>query len=250
MPSCRLLPHGSYALSIATLATLAWCSSVFQDGCDFAIIHGDMVQQIASSPDVPFLEFGIGAYREPHPRTNDGSGETSWKLNYGGACTEYPFDIDPAWTASKAFAFLALVIGGGGTLFVWCSTCFVFSRGTWRWAGYELLTASICQMLTFVWYFNDTCKKNSGSTCTLGWGSKADIVATVLWWVGACMAIYKYPNPKPVEDPDDSQNHMAEVNLTSTQSTQSQAEAVAVAEANAADMEASEEPIRANAEVI
>jgi hypothetical protein len=38
---------------------------------------------------------------------------------------------------------------------------------------------------------------------------------------------------------------MAEVNLTTT-NTQSQA----VAEANAADMEASEEPVRANAELI
>ena len=236
MPSCRLLPHGSYALFIATLATLAWSASVFQDGCDFAVVRGDMVQDISSSPDVPYLEFGIGAYREPH-RTSDGD----WKMNYGGACTEYPFDIDPAWTASKAFAFLALVIGGGGTLFVWCSTCFVFSRGTWRWAGYELLTASLFQMLTFVWYLNDTCKDNS---CTLAWGSRADILATVLWLVCASMAIYKYPTPKPVEDPDDSQNHMAEVNLTNTAQSQ------AMAEANAADMEASEEPVRPNAEVI
>jgi hypothetical protein len=53
-------------------------------------------------------------------------------MNDGGACVEYPFEIDPAWTASKAFAFMALGIGGGGTLFAWCSTCFVFSRGTWR----------------------------------------------------------------------------------------------------------------------
>jgi hypothetical protein len=239
MPSCRLLPHGSYALSIATLATLAWCASVYQDGCDFAQVRGDMVQDIASSPDVPYLEFGIGAYREPYLQS-DGD----YNINYGGACTEYPFDIDAAWTASKAFAFLALVIGGGGTLFVWCSTCFVFSRGTWRWAGYELLTASLFQMLTFVWYVNDTCLSDN-NTCSLAWGSRADIISTVLWFVCACMAISKYPTPKPVDDPDDSQNHMAEVNLTTT-NTQSQA----VAEANAADMEASEEPVRANAELI
>jgi hypothetical protein len=223
---------------MATLATLAWWASVFQDGCDFAIVRGDMVQQIASNPDVPFLEFGIGAYREPYLQGNG-----DWEVNYGGSCTEYPFDIDPAWTASKAFAFLALVIGGGGTLFVWCSTCFVFSRGTWRWAGYELLTASLFQMLTFVWYLNDTCKA-SNNTCRLAWGSRADILSTVLWLLCACMAIYKYPAPKPVEDPDDSQNHMAEVDLTNTMQSQ------AAAEANAADMEASEEPIRSNAEVI
>jgi hypothetical protein len=88
-------------------------------------------------------------------------------------------------------------------------------------------------------------KKANNSTCTLAWGSRADILSTVLWFVCACMAIYsKYPTSKQVDDPDDSQNHMAEVNLTNT--TQSQA----VAEANAADMEASEEYVRANAELI
>jgi hypothetical protein len=62
------------------------------------------------------------------------------------------------------FAFLALVLGGGGALFVWCSTCFVFSKGTWRWTGYELLLASLCQAMTFVWFGTQICTWN---TCGL-----------------------------------------------------------------------------------
>ena len=132
MPSCRLLPHGWYGLGIACLSTVAWCASLYQDGCNYSIVRGDIVTQLASSNKVPYLEFGIGAYREPILL------EGQWKVDYGTTCSSYPFEIDGAWKASKAFYFLALVIGGGGTVFLWCSTCFVFSRGTWM--GRECLT--------------------------------------------------------------------------------------------------------------
>jgi hypothetical protein len=209
MPSkCRLMPHGSYTLWIATLSTIAWCASLFQDGCDYAKVTGTIVSELASRPDVPYLEFGLGAYREPYPvaysiavgggggatATTEGSQHTEWAVNYSGECTEYPFELDGYWKVSKAAAFLALVIGGGGTLFVWCSTCFVFSKGTWKWAGYELLVAASCQVLAFLWFRTGSCTL-LGSTCVLFWGSKANIIATVCWMVAGICIVVRYPTP-------------------------------------------------------
>jgi hypothetical protein len=180
---------------IATLASIAWFASLFQDGCDFSQVTGPIVSQLASNSLVPWLEFGIGAYREP-VLLNDGTYESS----FDGECLLYPDDlIDAAWTTSRAFAFLALVMGGGGTLFVWFSTCFVFSKGTWRWSGYELLAASLCQAIAFCWYSTQICSWN---TCSMFWGSQADIVATVLWFVCGMLILLRYPPPK-TRDTDD-----------------------------------------------
>ena len=265
--SCRLLPHGHYTLLIATCSMIGWCSSLFQDGCDYAKVTGHIVTQLASRPDVPYLEFGLGAYREPHPtgyKVNSvtGSKDITWETNYSGTCTEYPFDTneyDIYWKVSKGCAFLALVIGGGGTLFVWCSTCFVFSRGTWKYAGYELLLASFCQAVAFIWFFNTVaCRTTSttstssyvnpnefdsntvdgddvgnitdtidgmtttaapsfspilsdgeaesgggASTCMMYWGSKANVIATVCWFISGVLVLMRYPEPIDKDDDAD-----------------------------------------------
>jgi hypothetical protein len=197
MPSCLLLPHGSYSLMIATLASMAWFASLFQDGCDFSRVTGPIVSQLASNSLVPWLEFGIGAYREP-VLLSDG---ITYDTSFDGECLLYPDDlVDPAWMAARAFAFLALVMGGGGTILVWFSTCFVFSKGTWRWSGYELLAASLCQGISFCWYLTQICSWN---TCSMFWGSQADIIATVLWFVCGMLILLRYPPPKTTRDTDD-----------------------------------------------
>lgn len=225
--SCLLLPHGSYALFVAVLCTAAWVASVFQDGCDFAKVEGPIVQQLikvqrASSsnpndknqPIPPWLEFGIGAYREPLLRLNPEDNSYAYETNLEQACYFYPLDddeddstekkatstysasstlFDAAWTTARAFSFLALVLGGGGTLFVWCSTCFVFARGTWRWTGYELLLASLCQAIALgCWFTTQVCTWNE---CTLFVGSKADITSSALWAFGGFLVVCRYPTP-------------------------------------------------------
>lgn len=192
--SCFLLPHGGYALIPTVLTTMAWVASIFQDGCDYAIIEGPIVQTITDDDDsVPWVEVGFAAFREPeyHADTD------RWEVTYTGACTDYDLDrvdLDPAWKAAKAFAFLALVLGGGGALFLWFSACCVFSKATWRWAGYEVLLAAIFQALAFMWFGNSLCKYRN--TCTLSWGSKADIVASIFWLLAAMAIFCKYPAPK------------------------------------------------------
>jgi len=81
-----------------------------------------------------------------------------------------------------------------GALFLWFSSCFVFSPGTWRWTGYELLGASILQTISFVWFSTGICH-NDGNTCDLFLGSYLDIAAATLWLVSAVTIFVKYPPP-------------------------------------------------------
>lgn len=208
--SCLLLPHGSYSLLVATLSTLAWLASLFQDGCDFAQVQGPIVERLvtrsrsSSSTDAaaedetsssnienipPWLEFGIGAYRSPSQTSSK-----TWQTTFDEPCQLYPLEyFDTAWATSRTFLFLALVMGGGGTLFLWCSTCFVFGRATWRWTGYELLLASLFQGFGFLWFHTQLCDWN---TCTLFWGSKADIAGAVGWFLCGILMVCRYPEPR------------------------------------------------------
>ena len=198
MATCRLLPQGSYPLIPMVLTTMGWLASLFQDDCDYTRVEGDAVALIAANPNVPWLEMGIQAYREPQLVNGE------WQVRYGGRCLEYPDDAvlrtteDPYWKASKAFSFLALVLGGGGTFFLWFCSCCVFSRGTWKWAGYEVGLASIFQAASFCFFSTELCKEND---CELFWGSRSDIAAAVLWFTTAvCIFIYYPPAQSTNED--------------------------------------------------
>jgi len=203
MPSLRLLPHGGYTLIPAVLSTVAWLSSLSQDGCDYARLTGFIVAEATQSTAVEFLEVGLTAYREPVLEGDE------WHIQYTGTCLAYDetiFKQDVYWTAAKAFAFIALVLGGGGALFLWFSSCFVFSRGTWKWAGYEVLLASIFQLLSFLWFATAIC--NTGdSQCTPSYGSKADIAAAGLWLTSALTIFCRYPVPKAMQEEEDEVQH-------------------------------------------
>ena len=126
--SCQLLPHGAYALLPTVLTTCAWLTSIFQDGCDYATVSGPIVQSMTNDKNVPWLEVGFAAFQKP-----DFNEETqTWDIAYRGSCIDYNeerMEFDSAWKAAKGFAFLALVLGGGGALFLWFSACCV---------GYEI----------------------------------------------------------------------------------------------------------------
>jgi hypothetical protein len=193
-PTCSTLPHGFYSLGITLLAVLGWFFSLFQDGCDYAKVSGPILQQLASSRFVPWLEFGMGAFREPVLQT-DGTFQTTLHEN---SCTLYADEfIDGAWRTAQTFSFLALAIGGAASLFLMFTTCFVVSRETWRWIGYELLVASFLQTFSFCWFATGVCSWN---TCEMYWGSIADIIACTFWYLAGIGVIYKYPTPiRPVE---------------------------------------------------
>lgn len=190
----QLLPHGWYSLLPPVLCTMAWTASLFQEGCDYAILRGDaVVQALADSDNAPYLEVGLEAYRQPVYDTST----AEWKIAYTGACLEYPttavVDVtqDAAWQVAKFLDFAATVLGGAGAFFLWFSTCCVFSPGTWRWTGYEVLAAWACQGLSFSWFRNDLCA--AADVCEFSWGAKMDVVAASLWFVAACLIFIHYP---------------------------------------------------------
>lgn len=112
-------------------------------------------------------------------------------------CVAYPEEVtngivDSSWTTSRSFAFLGLVLGGGGATFLLCSLCFVFSRVTWRWTGYELLLAAFCQALSLVaWFGTQLCSWNQ---CGWSMGSVSDGCAVVIWALAGGMVLFHYPS--------------------------------------------------------
>jgi hypothetical protein len=225
---------------------VAWLASLAEDGCEYAKVSGgpdsilgsngfNVLDGVANPP--PFLEIGFSGWRHPiyYPDESDeGQVLGVWKANVSGSCLVFPtvtvdrtnsetgdIDIttlfspdmlmDTSWQASKIFAFLSLVFGGGGALFLWFSSCFVFGPGSWRIAGYELLLAFVFQSLAFVWFNTSICSgsvttsasatltaynnNNYNNTCSLFVGSRTDIMAAVFWLVSAISIFYKYPTP-------------------------------------------------------
>lgn len=170
---------------------MGWLCSVFQDGCDFAQLEGDLVLEIASQPEATYLEVGFKAFREPFL---DG------EARYMGPCTAYPDTVnqDQIWQIAKGFAFFAQVLGLSSCLFLWFSTCCVFSRGTWHLASIQIGLAALCQACSFLWFRTDICQEN---TCNLFWGSKTDIAASVFWAVASVMMCCKYPEPHHDDSP-------------------------------------------------
>mmetsp|Transcript_14048 Transcript_14048/g.19205 ORF Transcript_14048/g.19205 Transcript_14048/m.19205 type:complete len:273 (-) Transcript_14048:404-1222(-) len=202
---CQLLPHGGYTLLPAILSSIAWLASLAQDGCDYARLTGPIVSDITQSSSIPYLEVGFNAYRHPTYVPE----KDAWEVVYVSHCIQYPDDEvtrDGYWSISKGFAFLALVFGGGGALFLWFSSCFVFSPGTWRWAGYEVLAASLFQTLTFLWFKTEMCSQGEGDACSLFFGSKSDILAASFWFAAALSIFFRYPAPTP--KPGDTRSGM------------------------------------------
>eukprot|EP00591_Stephanopyxis_turris_P002957 CAMPEP_0195530772 /NCGR_PEP_ID=MMETSP0794_2-20130614/33821_1 /TAXON_ID=515487 /ORGANISM="Stephanopyxis turris, Strain CCMP 815" /LENGTH=212 /DNA_ID=CAMNT_0040662351 /DNA_START=205 /DNA_END=843 /DNA_ORIENTATION=+ len=171
---------------------MAWIASLFQDGCDYARLEGENVNVLTGSSGAPYLEVGFNGYREPIYYPD----EEMYEVRFTDACVEYSgVPIDWNWKLAKIFAFFSLVFGGGGALFLWFSSCFVFGPGTWRWAGYEVFAASIFQCFAFLWFNNAMCKGDN--KCSFFFGSKSDIVAALLWLISAVAIFTKYPVPAP-----------------------------------------------------
>jgi hypothetical protein len=254
---------------------VAWLASLAEDGCEYAKVSGgpdsilgsngfNVLDGVDNPP--PLLEIGFSGWRHPiyYPDESDeGQGLGVWKANVSGSCLMFPtvtvdrtnsetgdIDIttlfspdmlmDTSWQTSKIFAFLSLVFGGGGALFLWFSSCFVFGPGSWRIAGYELLLAFVFQSLAFVWFNTSICSgsatsasatasatlttynnNNCNNTCSLFVGSRTDIMATVFWLVSAISIFYKYPTPSSAAGINHRSNNSRNINNNTNNSNSS-----------------------------
>lgn len=200
------MPHGPFSLAVVTLAWLAWMAALYQDGCDYAHVTGPVISTRLNST-APWVEMGLGAWREPtFVAEND-----QYETNFEGKCQLYPFAMDTIWSLARTLGFLSLCLGGGGTLFGTCCLCIVFSKATWTWTGYLLCLASLCQASNLVWFANSMCDWN---TCTLFWGSRLDIVASTLWMLAGMSAVFYYPPRRRIFDDEDDEEKNDEDNDT------------------------------------
>jgi hypothetical protein len=213
---CVLLPHGAYSLITAALTTMGWIAALFENSCNYALLSGDIVKDI-SIEEVPYLQVGFQAYKNPQLNINT----NTWYASRTGQCISYPtnVEIDAVWKISNLFSFVGLVLGGGATFYLWISTCCRFSRGSWRWAGYEVVAACFFQSLSFLWFATDVCKKNH---CRLSYGSKADMLANFFWFVAALMIFSHYPKPKELIETDGVMSNSSESSRDSNKSSRRQ----------------------------
>ena len=158
-----------------------------------------MVTEMTTNPDMPFLQVGINRYREASLI------DETWDIDYNQLCKDYNegiVNIDGVWTFSKIMSFLGLIFGGAAVLLIWFSTCFIFSRKTWKIIGGELLTATVFKLLSFSWLATSMCSGNNGQDkCSISYGAKADILACVLWFISGILVLLRYPKPKPANPP-------------------------------------------------
>ena len=211
--TCVLLPHGFYSLVTAALTTMGWIAALFDNSCNYAILSGDIVRDI-SIEDVPFLQVGFQAYKDPKLDIDT----DSWYASRTGQCITFPtsVEIDAIWRISSFFSFVGLVLGGGATFYLWISTCCRFTRGSWRWAGYEIVAACVFQSLSFLWFATDICKTNQ---CRLSYGSKADVMANAFWFVAALLIFSHYPKPKELVETDGVLNNDSQSSRDSNKSS-------------------------------
>jgi hypothetical protein len=122
-----------------------------------------------------------------------------------GACVEYPSMPESGiWKMALVTDFLAMVVGGGATFYVWISTCCRFSKPSWRWAGYEIILAMFFQAISFLWFANPELCGLDFTTCQLFYGSKGDILALALWSISAILIFCHYPVPKELGNQNDA----------------------------------------------
>ena len=190
---CLFLPHGFYSLLPAVLASMAFWTTLVQDGCDYAKLEGGNVKVISGSDVLPFLEVGISQFRAPMYYSTSGE----WKMVYTENCVNYPMnqEDDLFWKISRWLLFCSSVIGGGVALFLWFSTCFTLSIRTWRFCAVEAGLAAILRAVAFVFFLSEICSTNA-SSCSLYFGSHMDITAIVLWIVTSLAMFGHYPDPK------------------------------------------------------
>lgn len=186
---CRCMPHGVYVIVPALLSMFAWFAHLSKNGCDYSSVAGPIVADITNNPLVPYIHVGLSHYREPTYNKDDGE----WYVDETLPCQAYNtdvVDIDGVWTFAKITSFLSFVFGGGGALFICFSSCFVFRKETWRWAGYEMLMATLSGALSFTWFATSLCGENK---CDMQYGAFVDIIACVSWALSVLFIFCHYP---------------------------------------------------------
>ena len=118
-----------------------------------------------------------------------------WSVNVAEPCQELNTDIirkDGVWRLSKGMSYLGLILGGAGTLLLWCAVWFYFSKELWRWPGLLLGSSALVQALSFSWFGSAFCKEENTS-CEMNYGARVDVLSCCLWMFSSLLVFGGYP---------------------------------------------------------
>eukprot|EP00804_Cyclotella_cryptica_P024263 CCRYP_012543-RA/>CCRYP_012543-RA protein AED:0.32 eAED:0.32 QI:243/1/1/1/1/1/3/1091/255 len=137
-------------------------------------------------------------------------------------CNNYPDNvyIDPKWKSARAFATMALIIGGCVTFWGLLAGCLYPNKAAYKLGGILMMLCCLFQGLTFLFLDSEACHNNSltaaleqeislinltfEDSCVLAAGGKCAIAATILWFLAALSA-FKVDPPK--RSPVTTQTH-------------------------------------------
>lgn len=212
-----ILPHGGFPLIPATLATMAWMTSLTLDGCDYVRLTGPAVEILTQSKIYPYVDIGFHSYRVPSFYDT----YESWEMRLSDPCLAYDIDfsispsgllekdsqqndrieknMDPTigffWSIGRMSHKVATVVGGSAALFMWVPClCLSFTERTWRIGGLKLLIAAFFQLGSMVWFFNMLCMER-GSKCHWYYGSYSSMASFALYITASICIFLKYPRP-------------------------------------------------------
>jgi hypothetical protein len=189
---CRCLPHGFYALIPSAIATMAFWTTMVQDGCDFVRLEGGNVEKITESDVFPYIEAGLSHFRSPIFDTIDGE----WKIVFTPTCLEYEKGtMDTMWILAQRFSLVSSIFGGSLTFFLWFTTCMTFSSRTWKFCAFEAFMAALFRAGSFLYFLSSICTSNE-TQCNLFFGSYMDILGLALYVAATILLLAHYPDPK------------------------------------------------------
>lgn len=96
-----VLPHGGFPLIPATIAAMAWMTSLSLDGCDYVRLTGPAVTTLTRSKIYPYVEIGFHSYRVPSFYSEFGS----WQVRFTDPCIPFS-DLDVLDTRTSSRRYL------------------------------------------------------------------------------------------------------------------------------------------------
>ncbi|KAL7553910.1 hypothetical protein ACHAWF_017262 [Thalassiosira exigua] len=199
------------SMSPGILAAIAFVLSLF------AGVYCKFISFTSTGENPITLYFGIWYYQGWSAVENPVQGTVILE-----SCLNYPdgTNLDSKWRSAMAFSAMTLIIGGVVTFWALLAGCLYPSRGTYKAGGGLYMLCCLFQGLSLLLLNSNACHNNNllgmvqkqvpdaslafPSSCSMAYGAKCAIAATVMWFVTAIAAITVEP---PQRGPVTVQTH-------------------------------------------
>lgn len=184
---------------VLLLGLAAWIVNPLKSHCDYSKVSGPIVRTLTNS-SAPYILVGPEGYRTPsfdesmetwiHKTiTSDSTNEIS------DECLPLDpeiFEKDTQWNVAVNLNLTAFVLGTIAAILSLPLIFVEYHRLAWRFVGWVYMFACASQACSLIWFLTEICDDN---TCQLFWGSKADMLSIVLWYLAAFIMLMWFPKP-------------------------------------------------------